>query len=304
MPNISAPPYAELHCLTNFSFLRGASHPEELIIRAAELGYEALAITDECSVAGLVRAHMAAKETRLRLLIGTELRLADGPRLVLIAPNRRAYAQMCALISLGRSLAPKGRYRLTKDNLDEAVPGCLAILLIGESSTDREALWFADRFGDRGWIGVNQLLDGFDAGRLERSARLARYAGLPRLACGDVHMHRRGRRALQDTLTAIRLRKPLAEIGRGVYSNGERHLRSRLALARLYPRRYSPRRCASPSAALSRWTSCATNIPRSWCPRATLPVPGCAISRRQARNAAGRRGFPSRCAVSSSTSSR
>lgn len=235
MSSMPAPPYAELHCVSSFSFLRGASQPEELVTRAAELGYEALAITDECSVAGVVRAHLAAKDVNLKLLIGTELRLADGPKLILIAPHRRAYAQMCALISLGRALAPKGRYRLTQAEVEAAVPDCLVILLIGHRTTDQEADWFAEHFGDRGWLGVSQLRDGFDAERLERSARLARRTGLPRLACGDVHMHRRGRRALQDTLTAIRLRTPLPEIGRAVHSNGERHLRARPTLARLYP---------------------------------------------------------------------
>ncbi|MDN5850907.1 MAG: PHP domain-containing protein, partial [Nitrococcus sp.] len=232
MPN--APGYAELHCVTSFSFLRGASQPEELVARAAELGYEALAITDECSVAGVVRAHMAAKDTGLKLLIGTELRLTDV-RLILIAPHRRAYAQMCALISLGRSLAPKGRYRLTKTDVEGVVPDCLAILYVDHQTAEEAASWFADHFGDRGWLGVSQLRDGFNAERLERSARLARRGGLPRLACGDVHMHRRGRRALQDTLTAIRLNTPLPQIGQAVHGNGERHLRTRPTLARLYP---------------------------------------------------------------------
>ncbi|MCC6212051.1 MAG: PHP domain-containing protein, partial [Burkholderiales bacterium] len=92
------PAYAELHCVSNFSFLRGASHPEELVARAAALGYAALALTDECSLAGIVRAHGAAKAAGLKLIAGSEIRLEDGLQLVLLAPERRAYGALCALI--------------------------------------------------------------------------------------------------------------------------------------------------------------------------------------------------------------
>src|SRR6187551_282758 len=104
--------YAELHCLSNFSFLRGASHPEELVHRAVDLGYAALALTDECSVAGVVRAHIAAREHGLPLIVGSEFRIADGPKLVLLATNRRGYAQLCRLITRGRRAAAKGSYHL------------------------------------------------------------------------------------------------------------------------------------------------------------------------------------------------
>src|SRR5437764_4273415 len=104
------PDYAELHCLSNFSFLRGASHPEELVERAHQLGYRALALTDECSVAGVVRAHLAAKEFGLALLIGTEVTLVDGPKLVLLATERESYGNLCQLITCGRRHATKGTY--------------------------------------------------------------------------------------------------------------------------------------------------------------------------------------------------
>src|SRR5688500_19338451 len=109
--------YAELHCVTNFSFLRGASHPEELVERAAELGYAALAITDECSVAGVVRAHVAAREHALPLIVGSEFRLEDGLQLVLLATSRAGYGQLCQLITRARRAASKGSYRLTRDDL-------------------------------------------------------------------------------------------------------------------------------------------------------------------------------------------
>jgi error-prone DNA polymerase len=122
------PDYAELHCLTNFSFLRGASHAEELAARARRLGYAALAVTDECSFAGAVRAHLAAKEVGLKLIIGTEITLTDGMKLVLLARNRAGYGNLSALVTLGRRRAEKGNYRLTRNDLDWGVPDCLCLV--------------------------------------------------------------------------------------------------------------------------------------------------------------------------------
>src|SRR5438034_8299804 len=114
------PPYAELHCLSNFTFLRGASHPHELVEQADSLGYAALAITDECSVAGVVRAHMAAKDRRLKLIIGSEFRLVCGLKLVALAIDRRGYGRLCRLITRGRRAAGKGQYSLTRAELEAA----------------------------------------------------------------------------------------------------------------------------------------------------------------------------------------
>ena len=116
------PAYAELHCLSNFSFLRGASHPEELVERAHALGYSALAITDECSVAGVVRAHFAAKETGLPLVIGSEFTLADGVKLVLLATDRASYGDLAQLITRGRRRRPRARYALTRDDVAALAP--------------------------------------------------------------------------------------------------------------------------------------------------------------------------------------
>src|SRR5574340_1296490 len=123
------PPYAELHCLSNFTFLRGASHAEELVAHAHELGYAALAITDECSLAGVVRAHVAAKEAGMKLVVGSEIQLDDGPRVVLLATNRTGYGNLSAHITRGRRSAAKGDYRLFLDDLSGGLPGCLALLL-------------------------------------------------------------------------------------------------------------------------------------------------------------------------------
>ncbi len=228
--------YAELHAISNFTFLRGASHPEELVERAIELRYSALALTDECSVAGVVRAHGAARGRDLKFIVGAEFRLADGPRLVALAADRRGYGRLCRLITRGRRRAAKGSYRLGRADLDDGLPGCLVLWLPGRRlDDDGEGGWFAGRFPGRCWIAVELAADGFDGVRFEALKRLGQRTGLPLVAAGDVHMHRRGRRALQDTLTAIRLKVPVREAGFSLHPNGERHLRSRSQLAVLYP---------------------------------------------------------------------
>ncbi len=232
---MSAPAYAELHCLSNFSFLRGASHPAELVEHAARLAYEALALTDECSVAGVVRAWEAARECGLKLIIGSELRLEDGLRLVLLATDRDGYGRLCRLITRGRRAAPKGEYRLVRADLEDGLPGCLALWLPGETPLDNEGRWLAARFPGRAWLAVELFAGGRDAARLATLEALGEALGLPRVAAGDVHMHTHERRRLQDLLTAIRLTTPLHALGRRLFPNGERHLRSRARLAGLYP---------------------------------------------------------------------
>ncbi len=236
---IPLPPYAELHCLSNFTFLRGASHPHELVERAAELGYSALAITDECSLAGVVRAHEAAREVGLPLLIGSEIRLEEGERLVLLATDREGYGNLSELITLGRRRAAKGEYRLGRSDLEGGLPGCLALLIpdapLPGEVTGTAAAWLAARFSGRAWIAVELHLGGADHRHLAALEELSRRHGLPLVAAGGVLMHRRGRRPLQDLLTAIRLGVTVEEAGFALQPNGERHLRSRRRLARLYP---------------------------------------------------------------------
>jgi error-prone DNA polymerase len=225
------PAYAELHCLSNFSFLRGASHPEELVGRARELGYAALAITDECSFAGAVRAHLAAKEAGLRLIVGTELRLACGMKLVLLAMNRAGYGNLSAVVTLGRRRAEKGSYKLTRGDIAQGIPDCLALWVAPADAAADDARWLEARFPERCWIAFERHLAPDDAARLAHLATL----GLPLVASGDVHMHARSRRPLQDALTALRLKTTVDRAGHALFPNGERHLRSRLRLARLYP---------------------------------------------------------------------
>jgi error-prone DNA polymerase len=229
--------YAELHALSNFTFLRGASHPEELVQAAAELGYEALALTDECSVSGLVRAHVTARECGLKKLIaGSEFRLASGLRLVVLARNRAGYTQLCRLITCGRRAAEKGSYQLTADDFNGGLPDCLVLWIPGNQLLlCAEDEWITEAFGDRLWIAVELLADGLERQRLGRLRRLGRDLDLPLVASGDVHMHCRERRALQDTVTAIREGLTLDRAGFALYSNGERYLRSRTIIGNIYP---------------------------------------------------------------------
>jgi error-prone DNA polymerase len=232
--------YVELHTLSNFSFLRGASQPEELVAQAKQLDYRGLALTDECSLAGVVRAHVAAKQHGLPLIIGTELTCIDELKLVVLATDRASYGAMSRLISRARRATSKGRYLLARTDLENALDGCLIVWL---PRADRASLqrqeedgrWLRERFRGRLWMGVELLTGGFDARRLELLDALGKALELPRVAAGDVHMHRRSRRALQDVLTAIRLGKPLQAAGYAVFPNGERCLRPLQRLRELYP---------------------------------------------------------------------
>ena len=229
--------YAELHALSNFTFLRGASHPEELVQAAASLGYEALALTDECSVSGLVRAHVTAKDCGLKkLIVGSELRLVSGLKLVVLARNRAGYTQLCRLITCGRRAAQKGSYKLTADDFADGLPDCLVLWIPGNQLLlCAEDAWITVAFRDRLWIAVELLADGLERQRLGRLQQLAETLDLPLVASGDVHMHCRERRALQDTVTAIREGLTLDRAGFALYSNGERYLRSRAVVGSIYP---------------------------------------------------------------------
>jgi error-prone DNA polymerase len=231
------PDYAELHCVSNFSFLRGASHPEELVRRAWELGYRALALTDECSLAGVVRAHSEAKVCGLKLIVGSELTLKDGLRLVLLAQNRNGYGNLSELITRGRRAAGKGRYTLERADLESGLADCLALWLpdgAGKNGPE-PAHWLAQRFPQRLWIAVELHRSGGDCERLAWLRALGEETGLPLVACGGVRMHDPGRRPLLDVVTAVRLGVPVSRLGLEAQPNGERHLRSRARLACFYP---------------------------------------------------------------------
>ncbi|MFB9126121.1 error-prone DNA polymerase, partial [Paraburkholderia dipogonis] len=247
------PAYAELFCFSNFTFLHGASHAEELAERAEQLGYSALAVTDECSLAGVVRAHVAAKQAKLPFIVGSYFRLvnADGSPafgLILLARNREGYGNLSELITLARTRAPKGEYRLTPQDLSRpdrenrhlrGLPDCLAILVpdfpAKEDVLAAQVEWLDETFTGRAWVGLvlhQRAMDDIHRGSVEF---VARNQDVPVVALGNVVMHVRSRKPLQDTMTAIRVRRPVHECGYDLTQNAEQHLRSRLRLANLYP---------------------------------------------------------------------
>src|SRR5574337_855837 len=227
--------YAELHCLSAFSFGRGASSARELFERAKSCGYSALAITDECSLAGIVRALEASRATGVKLIVGAEFQLDDGPKLVLLCETKVGYTALCELITRGRRASAKGTYRLSCADLAHGVPGTFALWLPGRVPDIDHGRWMHAAFGERAWLAV-ELHHGPDAAqRLRELESLAQQLDLRLVAAGDVHMHVRRRLALQNTLTAIRHRVPLAEAGALIFRNGERHLRRREVLAAIYP---------------------------------------------------------------------
>ena len=249
----SLPAYAELFCFSNFTFLHGASHAEELVERAKQLGYAGLAITDECSLAGVVRAHVAAGKAELPLVIGSyfQLRNADGTPafgLILLAQNREGYGNLSELITLARTRAPKGEYRLTPHDLSRpdrenvhlrGMPDCLAILVptfpAKEEALEAQIEWLDGTFPGRAWAGLvlhQRAMDDIHRGAIEY---VADRQNVPVIALGNVVMHVRSRKPLQDTMTAIRVGKPVHECGYDLAPNAEQHLRSRLRIENLYP---------------------------------------------------------------------
>ena len=227
--------YAELHCLSNFSFQRGASSALELCRRARQEGYRALAITDECTLAGIVRAWQAAKELELHLIVGSEIQVENGPKLVLLVENLEGYQALCRLITRARRRSEKGRYRIVREDFDEPLPGLLVLWITDGQDADEQGQWLQSIFAGRLWLAVQLHCGQDDRRRLADLLALAARLVLPAVASGDVHMHVRGRRALQDTMTAIRHHVTVAEAGQRLHPNGERHLRSRKDLADLYP---------------------------------------------------------------------
>lgn len=227
--------YAELHCLSNFSFQRGASSALELFQRAKKHGYQALAITDECTLAGIVRAWQAAKSVELPLIIGSEVRIENGPKLLLLVENLAGYQALCGLITRARRRMQKGQYQVLREDFDEALPGLLVLWVPDSLDQVDEGRWLRQTFGERLWLAVQLHRGQDDQQRLAALLSLAAELQIPAVASGDVHMHARGRRALQDTMTAIRHHVPVAEAGLRLHPNGERHLRSVEVLRELYP---------------------------------------------------------------------
>src|SRR5471030_592988 len=250
------PAYAELFAFSNFTFLHGASRGEALVARAAQLGYAGLAITDECSLAGVVRAHVEAKSLNFPLVIGSYFKLVNADLspafgLILLATNRNGYGNLSELITIARMRSKKGAYLLTPNDLARpdkefthlrGMPDCLAILVpdfpaipAKQAALDAQIEWLDSTFPQRAWVGLTlhqRALDDMHRGTIEH---VAAFHKVPVVATGNVVMHVRSRKPLQDTMTAIRIGKPVSECGYDLAPNAEQHLRSRLRLANLYP---------------------------------------------------------------------
>ena len=240
------PGYAELHCLSNFSFQRGASHPKELVARAAQLGYQALALTDECSVAGVVRAWEAAKECGLHLIVGSELVWGDL-RLVALARDAQGWGNLCEFITAARAAAPKGQYHVGPGSPFSLLQGCELLLAPCRERMDASDFvavsaclssaraQFGLNFDGHLWLAVELHLAPDDSLWLATLQRAGAALGLPLVAAGDVHMHARSRKPLQDVITAVQRGCSVAECGFALQPNAERHLRQRVRLAGIYP---------------------------------------------------------------------
>ncbi|MXY39103.1 MAG: error-prone DNA polymerase [Rhodospirillaceae bacterium] len=243
------PAYAELQVTTNFSFLRGGSHPEELVMRAAELGYRAIGIADRNTLAGVVRAHSAAERAGLTLLVGARLDLQDGVSLLCFPQDKPAYARLSGLLTLGKRRAEKGDCHLRLADLpDLAGSQCVVVLppdgipecdppdrAAGENGSFSFIIkQIADLFQGNTWLAASCLYRGDDARRLDRLAGLAAAAGVPLVATNDVHYHVPARRPLQDVLTCIREHCTLDEAGFRLFDNAERHLKPPQEMANLF----------------------------------------------------------------------
>ncbi|MGD0897912.1 MAG: error-prone DNA polymerase [Thermoguttaceae bacterium] len=238
-------PYAELHAKSNFSFLEGASHPEELVRRAAELGYAALAVTDRNSLAGVVRAHGAAKDLGLKLVVGAEITPEDAPPVVLWATDRAAYGRLSRLLTRGRRRAAKGQCRLSFADLAEHAEGLLAgvcasrlRLRTNDPAKPQAAFQYRELFGQRGYLLAELHYGGDDQEQLGRLLDLSRQCGMPLAAAGDVHYHIPERQPLGDVLCALRLGTTVSTAGQRLFPNAQRYLRSPEEMAHLF--RHAP----------------------------------------------------------------
>ena len=242
-------PYAELQLTTNFSFLRGASHPEELVTRAAELGLTAIGVTDRNSLAGVVRTHSAIKflrekkeDLKLRLVVGTRLDLEDGPSFLCYPIDRPAYGRLCQLLTLGKRRAEKGSCRLTLADVLEGETfrsGHGQVLIVVAPDTLDEAfeeslVKVKSKIKKNLYLSVNFLYFGDDRRRIVALAALAQRYAIALVATNDVHAHSPERRPLQDVLTCIREGCTIHEAGFRLFANAERHLKEPDEMARLF----------------------------------------------------------------------
>jgi len=254
LTNSLLPAYAELQTYTHYSFLRGASAPEDIIQRAVKLDYQAIAITDECSVSGIVKAHVEAKKYGLQLIIGSQMLITPENHtpafnLIILAMNKNGYGNLCELITVGRTRAEKGSYLIRPEDLAHPIgdvshlkgmPDCQLILApsygIAAETLALQAAWLVHTCPGRARIALSLHNRSKDESHKQVVYSVAEHYGLPVVATGDVCMHVRSYKPVQDTMTAIRHGLAISQCGYKLASNAEQHLRSRLRIANLYNR--------------------------------------------------------------------
>jgi error-prone DNA polymerase len=228
-----SPEYAELEIKTNYSFLRGASHPEELVKQAAALGLKAMALTDHDGVYGIPKAFWAKKSLPgLKLISGASLSLPEGQRLTLLAKNREGYGALCRLLTASHAGKEKGKAVLSWEELAAMLPADPGLIALAPATANFARLTSA--FPGKIYLTIQRFLDGRDQERTEKALWLSRRWNLPLVATNDVHYHSPQRQRLQDTLTAIRETAPLQELGHKLFPNNERRLKSPAEMIALF----------------------------------------------------------------------
>ncbi|MEZ9339544.1 error-prone DNA polymerase [Vibrio splendidus] len=228
--------YSELFCQSNYSFLEGASHAEELVLQADFLRYKALAVTDECSVAGIVKVHSAIKQHKLSLkqIVGSMFWLNEECQVVLLCPNRKAYAELCRIITNARRRSSKGHYQLSEWDIMSA-KHCFILWLPQQKNGDAHwGQWLSQHHSGRLWIGLQRHLKQTDQQYIDYCVELSQHHHLPITACGGVLMHNANRLPMQHSLTAIKYQKPITEVGSHLLANAERCLRSINKLSHIF----------------------------------------------------------------------
>jgi error-prone DNA polymerase len=233
-----SPRYAELQVTSHFSFLRGASSAEELFAQAANLGVEALAVVDRNSLAGIVRAHEAAKATGVRLIIGCRLDLIDGLSVLVYPTDRSAYSRLCRLLSLGKKRAGKAKCELHWDDLVAYGDGLIAVLLpnIADAECGLRLRRLRQAFGERAYMALTLRRRPNDQLRLHNLSNLAAQMGVPTIVTNDVLFHEAGRRILQDVVTAIRHNVTIDDLGDRRERHADRYLKPPEEMHRLFNR--------------------------------------------------------------------
>ena len=235
--------YTELEITSNFSFLRGASHPEELVDYACELGFTEMGITDRNSLAGIVRAHVAAKKKGIRLLPAARLDLLDGPSLLAYPTNQVGYTTLSCLLTIGNLRAEKGECRLYKADVYSELknirliaipPATLNAEFNFDPAFEKNLREYREVFGSQLYLAATRRYLGDDAKQIFRLSQLAKHLYIPLVATNDVHYHEPERRQLQDVLTCIREKCTIQNAGYRLHQNAERHLKSETEMFRLF----------------------------------------------------------------------